>query len=369
MNCPVTFDAQTGMWRVRNPAEVRAVLRDPEAFRPDNALTAHRSLSIRTLRILAQVGFTLPPTLANNATDSHRAIRKAVAGFFSPARVRAVEPLTRALTASRIAQARRMLAEGHRVDVAGAVADVPALVLLELLGLTDVDVATLKRWSRNSLELFWGWPGPAEQERLATSAAQFYGWLRQRTAAARRSPVGDLFGRLLDIGLSEEQICGVAYFLLIAGHETTSQLIATAYLRLIADPARWNAIGRRPSLAGRAVEEVLAAESSVPTWRRITATSTMVGDVEVPQGAPLLLHLTGIDGPSDLAFGLGIHRCLGAGLARMETRVAVQAATSALKGLKLTEPDPPMINSLSFNAPVRVLVRQSTRRTSGATPT
>ncbi|GAB6986350.1 cytochrome P450 [Nocardioides pyridinolyticus] len=369
MSCPVTFDAHTGMWRVRDPAQVRAVLQDPDTFRPDNALTAHTPLSTRALRILAQVGFTLPPTLANNATDSHRPIRKAVAGFFSPGSVQAVEPLTRTLTASRIAHARRMLAEGDDVDLAGAVADVPAIVLLELLGLTDVDVTALKRWSIDSLELFWGWPGPAEQKQLAISAAQFYRWLRERTTAARRSPVGDLFGRLLHIGLSDEQICGVAYFLLIAGHETTSQLVSTAYLRLIADPVGWDAIGRQPSLAARAVEAVLAEQSSVPTWRRITATSTQVGNVEIPPGAPLLLHLTGINGPSDLAFGHGLHRCLGAGLARMETQVAVQEAATTLPGLRLTEPDPPKNDLLSFNAPVRVLVRQSTRRAGGASST
>jgi len=346
------------MWCVDDPEHVRALLLDPAVFRPDNALTAHTPLSIRALRILSRVSFTLPPTLANNATDSHRAIRGAVAGFFSPARVHAVECTTRRLLTSRIAAARRVLAQGGEVDLAGAVADVPALVLLDLLGLTDVDVAALKRWSADSLELFWGWPTPGEQEHLAASAAQFYGWLRERTSAARHSPADDLFGRLVNIGLSDEQICGAAYFLLIAGHETTSQLISTAYVRLIADPARWTAIGHDLDLAGPAVEEVLAAASSVPTWRRISATSTTVGRVRLPARAPLLLRLTGNGGPSDLAFGLGPHRCLGAGLARMETRVAVQQAAAALPGLRLTEPDPPMINLLSFNAPRRVVVRR-----------
>jgi cytochrome P450 len=269
-----------------------------------------------------------------------------------------VQPTTHGLLTSRIAAVRRILVRGGEVDLAGAVADVPALVLLDLLGLADVDVPALKRWSRDSLELFWGWPAPAEQEELAASAARFYGWLRERTSAARSSPVDDLFGRLIDIGLSDEQICGVAYFLLIAGHETTSQLISTAYFRLIADPARWNAIGRDPGRAAPAVEEVLAAQSSVPTWRRISAGRTTVGTVTLPPQAPLLLRLTGTGGPSDLAFGLGPHRCLGAGLARMETRAAVQLAATALTGLELTEPDPPMLDLLSFNAPLRVLVRQ-----------
>ncbi len=90
------------------------------------------------------------------------------------------------------------------------------------------------------------------------------------------------------------------------------------------------------------------------------ATGTTVGGVELPAEAPLLLRLTGTGGPSDLAFGLGLHRCLGAGLARMEARVAVQQAATTLTGLRLVEPDPPMIDLLSFKAPRRVVVRQAT---------
>lgn len=364
MSCPVKFDAETGMWLVDDPVHVRAVLLDPGAFRPDNALTAHTPLGLPALRILSNVGFALPPTLANNGTDSHRKVRQTVARFFSPACVRDVEPLTRRLNASRLAQARRVLAGGAEVDLANAVADVPALVLLDLLGLTNVDVTTLKRWSIDSLELFWGWPGPAEQERLASSAAEFYAWLRERTIARRRAPGPDLFGRLIDIGLADEEVCGVAYFLLIAGQETTSQLIATAYRRLIPDPVHWNSLGREADLAGTAVEELLAAVSSVPTWRRVSARDTTVGDVQIPSSASLLLRLTGSGGPGDLAFGVGSHRCLGATLARMETQVAVQEAAAVLPDVVLAETDPPMINLLSFSAPKRVLVRASTQRPS-----
>jgi len=355
----VRFDDEVGMWHVHDPHLVRSVLADTRAFSPANALTAHCPLSVRSLRILASAGFALPPTRANNGTPRHRVIRRAVARFFSPERVRAAEPLTRSLVVTRVAETRRRLARGDHVDLADLIArDVPALVLFDLLGLSEVGLAAVKRWSADSLELFWGRPSAAEQERLAGSAAEFYTWLRRRTTAARALPSDDLFGRLVTLGLSDAEICGVAYFLLIAGQETTSYLISTALHRLIADHVRWQSIARSPEPARPAVEEVLAAHSPVPTWRRITARDVTLGVEHITAGTPLLLTLTGAGGPSDLAFGVGGHRCLGAALARMEATVAVAATARALPDLCLSEPDPPMLELLSFRAPRRVVVRQ-----------
>ena len=335
------------MWVIDEPSEVREVLLDPETFRPDNAVLAHTALSVKALRVLQGVGFALPPTLANNAGPSHRPIRAAVARFFSPARVAAVEPLTRRLVSERVDVALGLLQTGAVDLVEVVAAEPPALVLLDMLSLHDVDVAALKAWSRESLELFWGWPDEDRQLELAHSAAEFYGWLRKRVVEARRRPGDDLFGVLVELGLSDEEVCAVAYFLLIAGQETTTQLISTAFHRLI---------GQAVEDAATVVEDVLRESSSVPTWRRVTATPVSVGEVELPAGEPVLLGLTGHGGPADLAFGLGIHRCLGAGLARLEARVAVECAAPLLSAVQAVEADPPMIDLLSFRAPKRLLV-------------
>lgn len=343
--CPARYDEELGYWVVDDPALARDVLLDPETFRPDNAVLAHTPLSVKALRVLSSVGFALPPTLANNAGESHRPIRAAVARFFSPARVAAVEPFTRELTTARVAAAERLLRRGP-VDLVEAIAaEPPALVVLDMLGLRDVDVPALKAWSRNSLELFWGWPDEDRQLELAHSAAEFYDWLRFRTTAARRDGGDDLFGVLVDLGLTDEEVCAVGYFLLIAGQETTTQLISTAFHRTLGqsfDPAE-------------VVEEVLREASSVPTWRRVTAGPTVVGEVELPANAPVLLGLSGHGGPADLAFGIGIHRCLGAGLARLEARVALDCAADLLSAVRLVE-EPSMIDLLSFRAPKRLMV-------------
>lgn len=367
--CPARYDEELGYWVVDDPALAREVLLDPETFRPDNAVLAHTPLSVKALRVLSSVGFALPPTLANNAGESHRPIRAAVARFFSPARVAAVEPLTRSLTESRVTEASAVLAAGGQVDLVEAIAaEPPALVVLDMLGLHEVDVPALKAWSRESLELFWGWPDEDRQLELAYSAAEFYDWLRSRTTTARRDPGDDLFSVLISLGLTDEEVCAVGYFLLIAGQETTTQLISTAFHRTLRPPGGGeegtSSVGGLPASAegGRGacapaaiVEEVLREASSVPTWRRVTAGPAVVGQVELPAGAPVLLGLTGHGGPADLAFGIGIHRCLGAALARLEARVALECAADLLSAVRLVE-EPPMIDLLSFRAPQRLRV-------------
>jgi len=357
--CPARYDEELGYWAVDDPALAREVLLDPDTFRPDNAVLAHTPLSVKALRVLSAVGFALPPTLANNAGESHRPIRAAVARFFSPARVAAVEPLTRSLTAARVAEASAALAAGEQVDLVEAVAaEPPALVVLDMLGLREVDVPALKAWSRESLELFWGWPDEDRQLELAHSAAEFYAWLRSRTTAARRDSGDDLFSALVALGLTDEEVCAVGYFLLIAGQETTTQLISTAFHRTIGEELhRAGGIGGADELLAPAdvVEAVLREASSVPTWRRVTAGPAIVGEVELPADAPVLLGLTGHGGPADLAFGIGIHRCLGAGLARLEARVALECAADLLSAVHLVE-EPPMIDLLSFHAPQRLRV-------------
>jgi cytochrome P450 len=357
--CPARYDDVLGYWVVDDPASVREVLLDPETFRPDNAVRAHTPLSVKALRVLSGVGFALPPTLANNAGESHRPIRAAVARFFSPARVAAVESLARELTAQRVAAASARLASGEQVDLVRAIAaEPPALVVLHLLGLREVDVPALKAWSLDSLELFWGWPDEDRQLELAHSAAEFYAWLRRRTTAARNASTDDLFGVLVALGLTDEEICAVGYFLLIAGQETTTQLISTTFhhsLTRLSAPADEASRRSAPGDPVDVVEAVLRDASSVPTWRRVTARATTIGAVEMPGRAPVLLGLSGHGGPADLAFGVGIHRCLGAGLARLETRVALECAQELLGGVRLVE-EPPMIELLSFRAPKRLLV-------------
>ncbi|ALE07954.1 cytochrome [Arthrobacter sp. ERGS1:01] len=342
---------------IGDPGQVRDIMRRTEDFAPTNALTSVVPLAPATLRILSKARFALPPVLASATGDRHRAVRTMVARFFTPAKVSAVAPRVRELARQRLAATGVALERGH-VDLADAVGrHIPPVVMAELTGQATPELELLKRWSQDSLELFWGWPDPERQLVLARSAAEFYGWLRDEAAAARGTD--SLFGVLDAAGLSQAEVCSLGYFLVIAGQETTAQLINTALYRGLHAPDGW-ALLAEPDAARAHVRAVLATESSVHTWRRAALRDTRVGTLEVPAGAEILLELTGRH-PADaaptaysLAFGHGLHRCLGAKLAELETALVVEETARALPRLQPFGPDPGWLRLLSFQSPLTV---------------
>jgi cytochrome P450 len=290
-----------------------------------------------------------------------------VAGFFTPATVEAMEPRIRQLAKEAAYGAAEELGGLGRVELVRAVAALPpAVVMLEMLGLPVRDLPELKAWSLDSLELFWGWPGPERQLELARSAADFYRWLRELVLESVASPSRNLFKSLAAHGLSTPEICSLGYFLLIAGQETTTQLISTTLFRLAEGSMgiAWDEASAKDK-ATELVRGVLANESSVPTWRRVASKDTELNGQAIIAGEEILLELTGNHGqeprkqgplPYGLAFGSGIHRCLGAKLAELEAAVVVQETAAALPGIGLHGPEPEWIRLLSFQAPRTVTV-------------
>jgi cytochrome P450 len=364
---------------VRDPEAVRDILHRPAEFSPANALLAVTPIAIPALRVLQSVRFALPPVLASNDTESHAGIRKVVRSFFTPAKVAAMEPRIRDLARESAVKAAGPLGRGGQVDLVQSVAAfTPAVVMLEILGLPVRDLPALKRWGLDSMELFWGWPDRNRQLELARSTAGFYTWLRELVGESVTAPTGNLFKSLHEHGLSTPEICSLGYFLLIAGQETTTQLISTTLFRLLkgTGPVTWQeAADGEP--ARSMVWHVLATESSVPTWRRVSTQDATVTGQFVPAGAEILLELTGThDMPEEeedltppagqarrkrppaygLVFGSGIHRCLGAKLAELEATVIVQETAAALPHVRLLDKEPDWIRHLSFQAPKNVTV-------------
>lgn len=340
---------------IEDPALVRRILLLPEDFTPDNALDTAIDLEPAALRILAAARFSLPPVLASAGGSDHLMVRRVVARFFSPAKVAAQAKPIKERVAQLCAGLAREYRGGASIDLAQRLAAViPPEVMQRLTGIPMPPAADLKAWSQDSLELFWGWPDAGRQVELAASAARFHAWLDISVAEAVVRDDGNLYAALHHAGTDPGRIRSLGYFLTIAGQETTAMLIATA-LRTALHEDRWLPCAASEQSTAHLVSEVLARASSVPTWRRRVAADIELDGQRFAAGEQLVLKLSGgaLGAATDdsLAFGFGIHRCLGAGLARMETEVVLATAARALPGLKPAGGEPDWMHLLSFQAP------------------
>ncbi|MGC9380997.1 cytochrome P450 family protein [Streptomyces sp. MH13] len=238
----------------------------------------------------------------------------------------------------------RMTADGaRRADLIDAFAfPLPMTVICELLGVPNLDRDSFRAWSNETL-------APTSPEAEKEAYEQVMPYLRGLIAAKRESPGEDLLSALVhtvDEGgdrLTEDELLSLAFLLLVAGHETTVNTISNAVRALLAHPEQLAAVRADPAeLAARLVEETLRYDGPVETTTpRIALEETEIGGVRVPRGAIVLIAMAAADHDparfpdperfdvqretrGHVAFGYGIHHCLGAPLARLEAEVALR---------------------------------------------
>jgi cytochrome P450 len=237
----------------------------------------------------------------------------------------------------------------------------PATIIFSFVGIPERDWSQLKEWCGHRAALAWGRPTPGEQVHHATNMAAYRSYLRALVAAKATARDDDFASALLAIhdeepeALTHEEIGSILYSLTFAGHETTNYLIGNVVRRLLEEPARWDAVVADPALIPGAVNETLRYDPSVPVWRRVTKRPVTLGGVNVPEGAKLFLWLAAsgrdaavfpepetfdlrrTEASKTLAFGKGIHYCLGAALGKLEAQLALEALTRRFPCLRLVE--------------------------------
>ncbi len=199
-----------------------------------------------------------------------------------------------------------------------------------------------------------------------------------RTARPRADVTSQLV-QAVDAGgeqLSPAEVGTVLFGLLLAGHETTTNLLSNGVRRLLENHATaWESLCAEPAAIPNAIEEVLRFDSAVVVWRRKTRESVRIGQVDVPPNANLLLLVGSANRDEEvffspdsfdiqrpnarehLSFGLGNHLCLGAPLARLETRVVFEELTRRRPGLSLTaEQSLTFHPNISFRGPTTLQV-------------
>ncbi|MGW2620965.1 cytochrome P450 family protein [Streptomyces sp. NPDC001500] len=235
--------------------------------------------------------------------------------------------------------------------VEGLAAPLPVLVICELLGVPDGDRADVRRWSA---ELF----AAGEPDVIDAASHAVAGYMTDLVAAKRSDPGGSLLDQLIrardaNDRLSEDELVSLAVLLLVAGHETTTDFLADAALALLRHPAELDRLRSDPSEVPAALDELLRFDSPVSTATfRFTTQAVTLGGADLPAGVPVLVALGAAnrdpkrfphpdrldldrDARAHLGFGHGIHRCLGAPLARAEADIALRAVLTRFPAIRL----------------------------------
>jgi cytochrome P450 len=347
---PLFYCEELGHWVLARHKDIKAVLMDWRTFSAENAQQPLTPWSPEVVRILADGGFVGGSGLSARVPPEHTRIRSAVVAGLGATRFRRLEPAIRARTRSMIAA---LQARGRADIVAELAYELPAYTILQLLGVPDGDVAQVKRWAESRVLLVWGNLAPEQQVPHARNLVDYWRYCETHVAKCRAVPGDNLPSDLLRRGaISDREAAGVCWSLLFAGHETTSALIANGLNQLLS-PDVWPALVADPGKIDNAIEEVLRFTPSVMAWRRKALRNAVIGGHAIPAGALLLLLIGSAnrdgevfpngdqfdihrpDARRHLAFGQGIHFCLGAPLARMQAKVVVEELARALPGLKV----------------------------------
>jgi cytochrome P450 len=337
----------------------------------------------RPNRRAAPVGATghdRPPVrsfLGLNPPD-HTRLRRLVARSFTPRRVEDLLPRMEEITAGLLEAVRGQ----EVVDVVEALASpLPVGVISELLGIPEPDRPRLVEWSHalaKSIEPAF-LISESDRERQVRARNEFGAYLSGLIAERRARPGPDLVSDLVstrdrDESLTEVELIATCILLLIAGHETTTSLIGNGMLALLRHPDQLARLRASPELAGGAVEELLRYDSPVQLTMRTVLDDATAGGVEVGKGSFLLVLLGSANRDPDahpqpdrldierpptphLAFGQGIHFCLGAPLARLEAQVALRAL-SRTGAMELAE-DPEWKDNVVLRGVRRLAVQMS----------
>ncbi|TPG28261.1 cytochrome P450 [Mycolicibacterium hodleri] len=282
----------------------------------------------------------------------HTRLRKLAQQAFAPKRVKALEGDITSMVASLLDD----VADAGPFDaIADLAHPLPVAVICRMLGVPIEDEPEFSRASAllaQGLDPFVAFTGEVPDSFRARMEAGHWlrGYLGGLVEERRAAPREDLISALIAAEedgdqLTSEEIVATCNLLLIAGHETTVNLIANAILAMLRQPRYWAALGADADRASTIIEETLRYDPPVQLVGRTAADEMTIGDVVVPKGDTMMLLLAAaqrdpdaFDRPDEfdpdreglrhLAFGHGVHFCLGAPLARLETRVALSAITA-----------------------------------------
>ncbi|HLZ62731.1 MAG TPA: cytochrome P450 [Ktedonosporobacter sp.] len=352
---PVFFDESANIWHVFRYDDAARVMTDYATFSSDGSRMAPNAPR-ESSPILSSILRMDPPR--------HRQLRTIVTQAFTPRMIAQMEPRISEITNTMLD---KVEASGEMDVIRDLAYPLPVTVIAEILGVPAEMREDFKNWSDVLVSGdFDDRSGENREEFFKTMRQELQGMYQyfvQVLAERRQRPQNDLVSALLSAQvdgehLSDIELLGFCVLLLVAGNETTTNLIGNAILCLDENPEAIEQLGNNPELMPGAVEEVLRYHSPVKAMTRITTTETELSGQRIGENQMIMAWLAAANrdeaqfpGPDrfdiqrqpnrHLAFGHGIHFCLGAPLARLEARIALNAMLARLPELRRV-PDAPV---------------------------
>ena len=335
--------------------DVQYVLLHPELFSSAGSPGVRRKVPAQVLQIMSQ-GFRPVPTIQTTDPPAHQRYRSLFSKAFSSRRVAQLEPQIRQVANDLV----DTFIEDQTVDLVSQFAvPFPLTVIAGWLGFPRTDLPMLKRWSDDAAAPLGGMIGLDREIECAQSELEAQGYFTARLDERRLSPRDDILSDLCNARLDGDEPLdnGEIYYLLIqllvAGNESVRNLISSAMLLLLKHPLQMAVICGDHSLIPNLIEESLRLESPIKAFFRVAKSDTQVGGVKIPAGSRMAVlfasanrdaaHFPNPDqfdiyranAGDHFAFGLGIHYCLGASLARTEAKIAFEVLLGRLKQIRL----------------------------------
>jgi cytochrome P450 len=341
----ITLPSGEPAWLITGYDAVRQALHDPRLLKSPHVPTRYGGGQMPPGVLTA----TLVHMLNSNPPD-HTRLRRLVTAAFTRRRVEQLAPRIQQITDELL----DAMAGAAQVDLIDSFAyPLPITVICELLGVPEQRRAEFHDWS--SIIMTGTLAGV---DALVSATTAMAGFLGELVAAKRAAPADDLLSALVGVRdgadqLSEDELTSMAFLLLVAGHETTVNLIGNGVFALLTHPEQLKLLRAEPDRLGAAIEELLRFDGPLQVATlRVTAEPVDIGGVTIPAGEivvpgllvanrdpaslpqPDTLDITRTDNPH-LGFGHGIHHCLGAPLARLEGRIALGSLLARFPALRL----------------------------------
>ena len=307
------------------------------------------------------------PTMLGSDPPTQTRLRRLVSRDFTPRRIRELEPRIREITKSLLDAAER---KGEFDVMADLANPLPVMVISELLGVPPGEYEQFKNWSDKIVEADNTVPGMPIPDEIKNAFTELKAYFADEIVRRRKSPGPDLVSALVAAhdeaeALSNDELMQFVMLLLLAGNETTTNLIGNGILALGRNPDSMAALRSKPDLMRGAIEEMLRYDGPVQATFRTATKDTVVGGTPITAGMSAFVIIAAANRdpaqfkdpekfdiartPNEhVAFGEGIHFCIGAPLARMEGSIAIGAALERFPHLRLKNPDSPMTYKGSY---------------------